>query len=405
MAKRLTALAVANLKPRAARYEVPDGSSGLRVVVQPSGARGWCVRFRRPDRPSARLTLDSTLNLAAARIAAAAALHDVAVGKDPAALKRAAKATLTQTAAEVAADTVERLAADFIEKYAKRRTRPNTQRQTEHVLRDIVLPAWRGRTVHDIRRRDVIALIDHVAEGRPVQANRTLAILSKFYKWMMARDVIVASPVAGVARPAKETARDRSLSDAEITALWLACDAVGGPMAPCIKVLLLTGQRRSEVAGMRWDEVAGDLWSLPPSRVKNNRPHSVPLSRQVLAIIEAMPRIGDHVFTINGATPLTSFSGFKREIDAVMALSQPFVWHDLRRTCAAGMQRLGVRTETIEQVLNHRSGSYRGVIGVYQVDPMHEARRDALQLWANHVDAVVRGEPAGKVVRLRGRSV
>ena len=144
-------------------------------------------------------------------------------------------------------------------------------------------------------------------------------------------------------------------------------------MAPCIKVLLLTGQRRSEVVGMRWDEVAGELWSLPPSRVKNNRPHSVPLSSQVLAIIEAMPRIGDHVFTINGATPLTSFSGFKREIDAVLALSQPFVWHDLRRTCAAGMQRLGVRTETIEQVLNHRSGSYRGIIGVYQVDPMHEA--------------------------------
>jgi integrase len=84
-----------------------------------------------------------------------------------------------------------------------------------------------------------------------------------------------------------------------------------------------------------------------------------------------------------------------------MALSQPFVWHDLRRTCAAGMQRLGVRTETIEQVLNHRSGSYRGIIGVYQVDPMHEARRDALQRWADHVDAVVRGEPAGKVVPIR----
>ena len=114
----------------------------------------------------------------------------------------------------MAADTVERLAADFIEKYAKRWTRLNTLRQTEHVLRDIVLPAWRGRTVHEIRRRDVVALVEHVAEGRPIQANRTLAVMSKFFKWMMARDVIVASPVAGVARPAKEIARDRSLSDA-----------------------------------------------------------------------------------------------------------------------------------------------------------------------------------------------
>src|SRR5262249_32750813 len=157
---------------------------------------------------------------------AAAALHDVAVGKDPAALKLAAKATATQAAAEVAADTVERLANDFIEKDAKRRARPDTPRKTRPVPRGIVLPPWRGRTVHDIRRRDVIALVEHVAEGRPVQANRTLAILSKFFKWMMGRDVIVASPVVGVARPAKETARDRSLSDVEIKALWLACDAV-----------------------------------------------------------------------------------------------------------------------------------------------------------------------------------
>ena len=95
---------------------MPDGSTGLRCVVQPSGARGWCVRFRRPDKRPAKLTLDSTFSLAAARAAAAAALHDVAAGKDPAALKLAAKATATQTAAEVAADTVERLAADFIEK-------------------------------------------------------------------------------------------------------------------------------------------------------------------------------------------------------------------------------------------------------------------------------------------------
>ena len=194
MAKRLTALAVANLKPRASRYEVPDGSTGLRCVVQPSGARGWCVRFRRPDKRPAKLTLDGTLCLAAAREAAAAALHDVAVGRDPAALKRAAKATATQTAAEVAADTVERLANDFIEKHAKRRTRPNTQRQTEHILRDIVLPAWRHRTVHDIKRRDVIALIEHVAEGRPIQANRALAVLSKFFNWLCQRDIVAASP-------------------------------------------------------------------------------------------------------------------------------------------------------------------------------------------------------------------
>jgi hypothetical protein len=127
----------------------------------------------------------------------------VAVGKDPAALKRAAKATATQTAAEVAADTVERLANDFIEKHAKRRTRPNTQRQTEHILRDIVLPAWRHRTVHDIKRRDVIALIEHVAEGRPIQANRTLAVLSKFFNWLCQRDIVAASPCAGVAQPAK----------------------------------------------------------------------------------------------------------------------------------------------------------------------------------------------------------
>src|SRR5262249_3308755 len=147
--------------------------------------------------------------------------------------------------------------------YAKRHTRPNSWRQAQHVFEDIVLPAWRGRTVHDIARRDVYALVNAVAERHPVMANRPLAHLSKFCNWLCERDIIPASPCAGVQRPSKERPRERFLSDAEIVKLWHACEAIGGTAGSAIKLLLLTGQRCGEVVGMRRSEINGHVWTLP----------------------------------------------------------------------------------------------------------------------------------------------
>jgi integrase len=400
MAKQLTAVSVANARSGQRRREIPDaGCRGLYLIVQPSGRKSWAVRYRFAGKPR-KVTLDGSLTLAAARKTAAEALHELERGNDPAALKSKTKAT----AATLAADTVERWAAQFIELHARRKTRALTLAQYESVLRRLVLPAWRGRTVHDIKRRDVIELLEQIAVDRPIMANRTLGVLSKLFNWLCERDVIVASPCAGVKRPSEENARERVLTDPEIKRLWLACDAIGGPAGACIKTLLLTGQRRSEVAGMRRSEISGDVWSLPGERTKNKKRHDVPLSVQALAILESMPVIAgsDYVFTL-GRAPLSHFDRSKQLIDAQMKPDRPWVLHDLRRTVASGMARLGLRLPVIEKVLNHASGSFRGIVGVYQRHDFAAEKRDALARWADHVDSLVSGKPVGKVVSLRSR--
>jgi integrase len=410
MAKRLTTKAIENAKPRADRYELSDGGGPLRFIVQPSGYKSAALRYRFNGKPK-KLTLEPSwpaLTLAAARKAAADAMHEVAQGRDPAALKFEAKATAEKASAERAADTVEQWAVHFIERHAKKKTRENSWRQAVHVFDDIVLPAWRGRIIHDIKRRDIIEAVENVAEDHPIMANRVHAHLSKFFNWLCERDVIAASPCAGVKRPSAESARERILSDDEIKALWLACGDIGDPAGACVRVLLLTGQRRSEVAGMRRSEINGDVWTLDASRTKNKRPHTVSLSTQALAIIETMPRIvgSDYVFTTSGWAPLGHFDRTKRELDAHMKPQTPWVVHDLRRTVASGMAKLGIRLPVIEKVLNHSGGSFRGIVGVYQRHDFAAEKRRALQAWADQVDAVVRGEPVEKVVRLdRGGGV
>jgi integrase len=404
---RLTAKSVENVRAGNTRREIPDaGCRGLYLVVQPSGLKSWAVRYRYEGRPK-KLTLDRALTLAAARKAATDALHELAQGRDPAAQKFASRASAEKDKAARAADTVEQWADHFIERHAKKKTRENSWRQAVHVFDNIVLPVWRGRIIHDIKRRDIIELVEGVADDRPIMANRTHAHLSKFFNWLCERDAIAASPCAGVKPPSAEHARERSLSDDEIRSLWLACDAIGGPAGPCIKLMLLTGQRHGEVVGMRRSEISGDVWVLPPERTKNKRRHEVPLCAQVMAIIEAMPLITgdeDFVFTSSKTRRLGNFSLAKVAIDTRMKPVTPWVLHDLRRTVASGMARLGIKLPVIEKVLNHASGSFRGIVGVYQRHDFAAEKQDALARWADHIDVVVSGKPVGKVVSLRSRS-
>jgi integrase len=408
MPKRLTAIAVENAQPRATGYEVKDASSPLRLAVRPSGAKSWILRYRRPppDGRTAKLTHERFVPLAEARKWAASAMAELAQGRDPGVLKVAARAAQRQAATERAADTVDHWARLFLERYVRKHTRPATQKQCEHVFRNIMLPKWSGRVIHDVARKDVRELLEAVAEDRPVMANRAHAHARRFFSWLCEQDVIAASPCTGVKPPAKEHARERVLTDDEIRRLWLACESVGGRTGTCVKLLLLTGQRLGEVSGLRRSEIVGDTWSLPPDRVKNKRRHDVPLSAQVLAIIDAVPVLTgdeDFVFTSGDSRRLGNMSHAKAAIDAHMQPSAPWVLHDLRRTVASGMAKLGTRLPVIEKCLNHSSGSFRGIAGVYQRHDFAAEKRDALQRWADHIDAIMRGEPAGKVVSLRSR--
>jgi integrase len=410
--KKLTQISVDNAKPRTVgdgliRVEIPDGGCvGLYLIVQPSGAKSWAVRFRIGGQPK-KLTLGAipATTLADARAMATAALKKVGQGIDPTIEKRRDKETGESARAKSAADTVENLTTQFIEKYAKRQNR--SWKQAERIFKKLVLPEWKGRTVHDIIKRDVIDLVEAIAQDRPILANRALSHVRKFFNWLASRDVIKVNPCAGVTPPGKEVRRERVLDESEIKAVWLACDdldasSAGVPFGAIAKLLLLTGQRRSEVACMPRSEIDTDkrMWLLPGERTKNGKPHAVPLSRQASAIIGAIPPIVGSSLMFAVRRGFGSYTAAKRRIDERMPATKHWTFHDLRRTCATGMADIGIAPHIIEACLNHLSGHKSGVAGIYNRAVYAAEKADALQRWADHVERIVTGKPA-KVIKLR----
>ena len=412
--KVLTTRFVDAAKPRhnsagdAVRAEYPDAACpGLHLVVQPTGTRSWAFRFRRrTDRKNVKLTLgkagDGGLSLAAARHAAAAHRHRLEQG---AVLVTPVTAVTPQSVRT--GDKVETAVASFLELHVRRKNRISTARVTENIFNRIIVPAWRNRTIDSIRRRDIIDLVEDVAaSGRGYHANRTCAVLSKFFAWLVARDALTFSPVTGVERPHKEKTRSRVLTDDELRVLWLACGHEGAS-GEAIRLMTLTGARRGEVGEMSRREVDQDhqLWNLPAERTKNGRPHTIPLSTQAWTLIEARPRFAgcDFVFTIDGKRVVNNWDEVKHRISAKAGITaSSWRLHDLRRTCASGMQKLGISVPVVEKALNHVSGTFRGIVGVYQQHDYADEVAIALQRWADRVDEIVGGKPA-KVVKLRVR--
>jgi integrase len=377
---RLTVKSVEAIAATSKRREIPDELlPGLYFIVQPSGVKSWAVRYRLNGR-----TFKHTLgryplfDLKTAREAGAKALRAVAEGGQPGAQRT---------------DTVDAAVTQFIERHGKRRYRPRSLHEAERLLHRHVLANWRSRKLNSISCADVRALLDSIEA--PWAANRTLNLVSKFFNWCVEVDLLEASPVAGIKKPFAEPSRDRVLTDDELRAVWRAADGVGYPFGSIVQLLALTGQRRGEVAGMRWDEIAGDLWTLPKERTKNARLHTVPLSRQAMAIIEAAPRISDFVFSANGEQSVSGFSNPKRHIAEIAGVIN---WrlHDLRRSVASGMARLGINLPVIEKVLNHSGGSFAGIVGVYQRHEYAKEKREALQQWADHVERLASATAALK---------
>jgi integrase len=403
----------------AARVEVPDGKGrGLYLVVQPSGAASWALRYR-ADGAARKLTLGRypALGLAMARKRAAEALGEVAGGKDPARAKTAARAA---TKAET--DKVERVVELFVERYAKPKTRD--WRETERMLVKEVAGRWRGKRLSEITRAQVNAALDEIVDrGAPIRANRVFAQLRKMCKWAIGRGIIERSPCDGVTPPSPENKRERVLADVEIKRVWQAAEALDWPFGPIVKLLLLTGARRDEVAGMRWSEISlkERSWTIPKDRSKNDRAHMIPLSDAAMAILQSLPHIGDRVdfvFSTTGRTAVSGFSRMKSTIDGLIAerlreeaddrgdvanAMSDWILHDLRRTLATNLQKLGVRLEVTEAVLNHVSGIRAGVVSVYQRHDWATEKRQALDVWARRLDAIVSGAAASNVVELKAR--
>ena len=404
----LTDIQIKKLAPPEKRREVPDGRiPGLYLVAQPSGAKSWAVRYRVNGAPK-KLTLGSypAVDLTTARRRAREAIGEVAGGKDPAAMKQASRAA-AQAASEAKVDRVERVAELFVERYAK----PNTRdwRETERILKREVIGRWSGQRLSQIKGAHVHEMLDNILDrGAPIRANRVFAQFRKMCRWAISRGIIDRSPCEGVTAPSLETRRDRVLSDAEIRLAWAAFDSVGWPFGPIGKLLLLTGARRDEVAGMRWGEIdlAARVWSLPKERVKNKRDHVIPLSDAAVRIIDSLPHIGGEsgfIFTTTRRSPVSGFSRAKSAIDKAIVegmkaqandhekIKAPEHWtlHDLRRTLATNLQKIGVKLEVTEAVLNHISGSRAGIVGVYQRHAYADEKRVALDGWANRLAEIV----------------
>lgn len=401
---RLTDKAIEKLKPTDARRELPDGiMPGLYLVVQPSGAKSWALRYRFAGKPC-KLTLGRwpAMGPKAAREAATDALDRVEHGENPAGLKQARKAAQLQEQQE-GRNKVRNLLDDFEKRHL---SKLKSKKQSRDFLDRFVLEQWGDRDVQSIRKRDVIELLDSIADsGRGTSANRVLAHLRKFLNWCVERDILEVSPASGVKPPAKENQRDRVLSDDEIRLFWRACDHAGQPFGPLGKLLLLTGQRRGEVGEITDKEIDGDTWHLTPDRTKNKRAHDVPLTEAAQAILAGVERVkskAGYVFTTTGQTPVSGFSKAHSIINAKMAeiaseavgevVEIPaWTWHDLRRTCATGLARLGVPVWVTEAALNHVSGTRAGLVSVYQRHDYAAEKRDALETWAQGVADILAG--------------
>jgi hypothetical protein len=267
MAKALTVKTIENLKPSSSRREIPDGEvRGLYLQVFPSGKASWSFRYRFAGR-TRKLTIGASpeIGLKDARDLARKAHLKVAGGEDPGETKKAAR-----TAHAPASDLVERVAAEFIARHVKNLA-PATRDAAARIIGKEIIPAFRGRRLSEIKRYEVTSFLDGIVDrGAPVQANRTLAFLKSMANFAVQRGIIDVSPIAGTKAPTAETARDRVLSDAELAAVWRAAAALEWPYCGFVHLLILSGQRRNEVAEMTWKELDLDarIWTLPAARAK-----------------------------------------------------------------------------------------------------------------------------------------
>ena len=407
---KLTAASVEKWKATDKRQEVPDDRTpGLYLIVQPTGRKAWAVRYRAGTKHRRmRLGGYPALSLSEARRRAREVQAEAEAGGDPAGDRERAKAE----EAERQASERDKIAT-LVEGYYRRHlSKLKSGEAARAQFRRHVLPQWGERDVHEITKRDVIELLDGIADsGRAVTANRVRAYLSAFFAWCVDRDVIASNPVRGVRPATKETARDRVLSDDEIRWLWRATRDVGFPFGPLARLLLLTGQRLREVAELPEAELDGDLWHLPKARAKNGQANDVPLSSLAREVLADVPRIGDAglIFTTTGDTPVSGFTKARDRIwrhmerIATEERGEPvdiphWSLHDLRRTAETTMARLGVSQQVIDRVTNHASGQHR-MARIYNRHDYLDEKRHAVETLARFVTDLTEGT-APNVVRL-----
>lgn len=391
MSKALTDIAIRNIKPRDKRYEVADGGArGLYLVVQPTGRKSFCVRYRHAGQPR-KLTLQTGVSLAAARELCAKAMHELAQGNDPAKARLAAK----KKALDARADSVEAVCMNYL-----RREGPKlrTASVREATLKRLIFPAIGDTPIENVKRSDLVRLLDKIEDKTGTrQADLCLKYLGRVFNWHAARTDEFKTPIVrGMNRyNAKAHERSRVLNDDELRAVWKAA-ATGGAFGSLVHFLLLVGCRRGEAHRLVWSELEGDSWRLPESRNKTKQELERPLSKAAQAVIAAQPRIDgvEFVFT-NGNRPISLAHG-KRDLDLASGVTG---WrlHDLRRTSRTLLSRSGVNADIAERCLGHVIG---GIRSVYDQHKYHHEMAHAFEALAAQIDRIV-NPPADVVTPLR----
>jgi integrase len=362
------------------------------VRVRAGGSRTWLVQYaiggKERKLPLGRVT---ALDPSKARSLAKDVLARVRLGEDPLALKREAHARASET---LGAQLLRYLA------FKQASLRPRSYAQVERHLTVHAKPLH-NRPLASLAsdRRGVAIVLAKVAEASgPVEANMVRSSLSACCRWLMGEGLLDGNPIIATNKAAQNGARKRVLSDAELKRVWTELD--DDRYGAIVKLLVLTGLRREEIGGLRWDEIDLDreLIHLPAERCKNKRPHDQPLSSAAFAIIAALPREGDKVFAAFG-----SWGRAKERLDRKLGNAvAPWRLHDLRRLVSTTMHdKLGIQPHIVEHILGH-VGHQSGTAGVYNKADYLDERRRALEKWADYVEGIVTGKrPAAEVVRLR----
>jgi integrase len=387
--KRLTDISINNLKPKASRYEVPDGGArGLYVIVHPTGKKSFAVRYRYAALPR-KLTLQAGISLAAAHKLAADAMHEVAQGRDPGETKKAVKTK----AADAAVNTVQAICEEY---FKREHGKLRTAKSREKTLRRLVFPTLGSRQIDAVKRSEIVRLLDKIEDNSGARsADLALSYLGRVFNWFAKRDDDFRSPlVRGMGRyDNAANARSRVLTDDELRTMWKASEAAGY-FGPLMRFLLLTAARRGEGAALRWDEIKDGDWLLPAAKHKNNTELLRPLSKAAQKIIAAQPRMGDYVFSFDGRRPI-SFGRCKRDFQTKCDV-RDWRLHDLRRTARTLMSRAGVNSDIAERCLGH---VIPGVRGIYDRHAFRDEMAHAFEALAAQIERII--NPTDNVTPLR----
>jgi len=359
---------------------------GFGLRVSPGGRKSYLVQYRNARGRTRRLTLGphGTLTVRQARRLARVELGKVCAGDDPSQERKDHREVLLFA----------ELAHEYMERHAKPRKR--SWRNDQYMLDGDVLPHWKARPVDELRRADVVALVDRVVDrGAPIQANRLLRLVSKVFNFGIARGLVENNPAHKVELPAKPRSRTRVLTPPEIRAFWNTLAAEASPMAQSFQLRLLTAQRSGEVATMRWADIADPWWTIPATVAKNGCEHEVYLVGETRRLLEriADEQDGDEdsewvfIGRRDSAVPMTHWGKALPRLRELAGVAH-FTAHDLRRTVATNLAALGVRRVVIAKILNHTSIDAT-VTAVYDRYGYRKEKQEALQRWEERLLGIV----------------